>query len=265
MLGAPGGWWLLKAVAACAAVLCFYAFFYRTVVKRWGPLAQWLLSRSGLESRHPVWQVQAMSKLAAAAVAQALFAVVLLLALGARPAMMPGLRPDLIVFGAVLGVGELALSSFLCTVWVNAALLRSPGGAPQAEARWLAQGGGGWMGQFSATVRTAPPWFAAISMGLYVAVEELIFRGILIDLLRPAGVGWAVAVSTALFVLVQAFSMPGLRAAMFPMVGAAVLGLVHGLIYWRVPYLLPLVVGHLAYFGGALGMLSRPEGVPRAA
>jgi hypothetical protein len=88
---------------------------------------------------------------------------------------------------------------------------------------------------------------------------------VVVDLLRPAGPGWAVGVSVALFVAVQAFSMPGWRAAMFPMVGAAVLGVVHGVIYWRVPALLPLMVGHLAYFGGALGMMTRPEGVPRAA
>jgi membrane protease YdiL (CAAX protease family) len=121
------------------------------------------------------------------------------------------------------------------------------------------------MSQFSATVSTAPVWFAAASMGLYVSVEELIFRGILLELLRPAGAVWAIGISTVLFVMVQAFSMPGWRAAMFPMVGAAILGLVHGFLYWRVPVLLPLVVAHLTYFGGALGVMTRRDAVPRVA
>ncbi|HVE77687.1 MAG TPA: CPBP family glutamic-type intramembrane protease [Gemmatimonadaceae bacterium] len=223
---------------------------------RCGRLVQALVERSGIDRRYSVREVQATAKLAAAGVAQCLFALVMMLLLDLGPAAVlgPVFRADLVVLGAVLGLGELALASFLCNVGVRLALLRSGDRGADRSAAWLVQGRGGWMSQFNATVRTAPAWFAVGSICLYVAVEELVFRGILIELLRGAGAVPAVGASLLLFVAAQLFNMPSARAAAFPAAGAVVVGLVHGVLYWRVPDVLPLVAAHLTFFVGALGM-----------
>lgn len=238
--------------ATIAAVLAFYGMFYRRVVRHWGGFVQPLLSLAGLYERHPVRDVEAVGRLAAAGLAQIMFAAALVLALGVRLPILAPAAPlaPLVLLGGALGVGLLALASLLCTAVLQmAAALRSGAHAATVD-EWLTTGQGGWMAQFRATARVAPAWASILIIGLYVSVEEIIFRGVLIDLMRGAGSAVAIVVSTALFVCVQAFNMPSLRAATFSMIGAGAVGLVHGLLYWHVPQLLPLIISHLLYFAG---------------
>jgi hypothetical protein len=205
-----------------------------------------------------------MGKLAAAGVAQAVFAAALLAAAGVNLSAVlgDGPHPELLALGALLGVGELALASMLSAVVVEVALATKPPERRSAvQGRWLAEARGGWMAQFSATLEVGPAWFAAACVGLYVAGEEVVFRGILIELLRPQGAAVAIGLSLALFTTVQTFHMPSLRAALFPVVGAAVIGLVHGLVYWHAPGVLPLVVAHLTFFLGTLALVRAPAAV----
>jgi hypothetical protein len=243
----------MTTLAVTIAVLAFYGFFYRKVVRHWGWLAELVVARLRLGSTRSVREIEAIGKLMAAGVAQALFVATLVLVLDIDLGAITGLSPDLLVLGAVLGFGELALASFLATVVVQLDLhWRSD---ERAVGSWIAQGRGGWMGQFAATVAAAPPWFAVASISLYVAGEELLFRGIVIDTTAGAGAGIAVALSLALFVVVQAFNMPSVRAATFPMVGAVVVGVVHGILFWQTYDVVPLIVAHLTFFAGALVLL----------
>jgi hypothetical protein len=246
----------MTAVAVTLAVLAFYAFFYRKVVRHWGRLAELVVERLRLGSTRSVREIDAIGKLMAAGVAQALFVVALFPILGTDIGAITSLNVDLLALGAVLGFGELALASFLATAIVQLELLwRSDERSVEA---WLAQGRGGWMGQFAATVASAPPWFALASVSLYVAGEELVFRGIVIDAAAGAGAGVALTLSLVLFVLVQAFNMPSVRAATFPMVGAVVVGVVHGVLFWQTYDVVPLVAAHLTFFAGAL-VLAAPQ------
>jgi hypothetical protein len=247
----------MTAALSCLAVLGFYALFYRTVVKRWRVFVRPFVRRAGIEATSPLREIESMSKLAAAGAAQAMFAAGLMAATGIELSSLlgDGPRPELIALGAVLGVGELALASVLCAVVAEVALLTTPPEQRRSvHERWMAESRGGWMAQFSATLRVAPAWFAMACVGLYVAGEELIFRGILIELLRPHGAAVAIGTSLALFTMVQVFHKPSLRAALFPVVGAAVVGFVHGLLYWQAPGVLPLVVAHFTFFVGTLAL-----------
>jgi hypothetical protein len=118
--------------------------------------------------------------------------------------------------------------------------------------RWLAESRGGWMAQFQAVVTEVPPWLAIVSITLYIAVEELIFRGILISALRPYGATIAIGVALVLFVSIQAFHMPRLRGASMPIAGATIVGTIHGLLFWMIPFLFPLIIAHLTFFSGTL-------------
>ena len=112
------------------------------------------------------------------------------------------------------------------------------------------------MRYFASTRSTAPPWLAAAIIALYVGVEELVFRGIVITVAAPHGAFVACSLSAALFVVAQVFGMPSLRAALVPVVGAAVVGPVHAILFWQVHDLLPLVAAHLAFFWCALRLTS---------
>ncbi|WP_164003028.1 type II CAAX prenyl endopeptidase Rce1 family protein [Pyxidicoccus caerfyrddinensis] len=249
----------MKEVVYCAAVVAFYAFFYRSVVKRWGAVVQPLIDRLGMQESHSTREVEAVAKLTAATVAQLGFAVVLIAVtgVGTRDLVGDWTRVDVLVLAAVLGIGELALSGLLCAaIVVGSGADADP--ARGGAAAWLAQGRGGWMSQFRATVRIAPRWLAAATVILYVSVEEIVFRGVTLTVLRGVDSEVAIAVSVALFMLVQVFNMPSLRGAIFPMGGALVVGVTHSIIYTQAPGVLPLAVAHSTFFLGALAMFSPP-------
>jgi membrane protease YdiL (CAAX protease family) len=239
----------MTAVVAALAVLGFYAFVYRIAVKRAGPPVRAVVALLHLDARHPVREVEAVGKLAAAAAAQLLFAAVLMTVLGIRLDSVIGFQPHLVLVGSVLGIGELALAGFVSTVVLQVAALAS---GQDATDDWLRQGRAGWMRYFTATMSTAPPWLAAAIIALYVGVEELVFRGILITAASSYGAAVACALSTTLFVAAQAFGMPSLRAALFPVAGAAIVGPVHAILFWHVHDVLPLIAAHLVFFTGAL-------------
>jgi hypothetical protein len=248
------------ALATIAAVLGFYALFYSRAVKRWAPAVRVLVGRLRLDQDHPVRDVDAVGKLAAATVGQALFAGVLLLATGASGGSLFDLHWELVALGAVLGIGELAFAGLLGSAAVQVAALVSHQGH-EREA-WLARSHGGWMGYFTATVRVAPVWFSTIIISAYVAVEELVFRGILITVLAQHGEAIAVGVPLALFVAAQAFGLPGLRASLLPITGAAVIGATHGVVFWHVREIVPLMAAHLTFFSGALIVTMSAGGRP---
>jgi hypothetical protein len=240
-------------VLAAAATLTFYAFFYRAVVARWGPVVRGAMRRVGLDRRRTVREVDAVGKLAAAAVAQLAFALVLaaVAGVGADDFLGTGVSAAMLAAAIVLGVGELAFTSVVCTVIVELSLLRARDTGPTARA-WSAARRAGWMSYFLLTVRAAPAPLAAATICLYVGGEEVIFRGILIPAFAGAGAVIAVGGAAILFAAVQSFGMPGRRASLYPTVGAGVIGLVHGSVFWLVPNIVPLVVAHLAFFATAL-------------
>lgn len=250
-----GAWAATRAVLTSVAVVLFYAYFYRVAVARWGRVVQPLIDRMGLAQNHSTRDVEAVGKLAAAGAAQAGFATVLLVALQLDAgSLLSQPSPAVLGLAVALGLAEISFAAWLASVIGNAVAHFDPirGGA------WLAGSRGGWMGQFRSAVRAAPQWLGLTSVGLYVLVEEIVFRGVVIEVMRPFGFLPAICVSGALFVGVQAFNMPGLGSALYPMVGAAVIGVVHGAIIWQVAGVLPLAVAHATFFAGAL-MASRQE------
>jgi Type II CAAX prenyl endopeptidase Rce1-like len=248
----------MTAAIGCLAIGAFYAFAYRLVVARWGGLAQALVGKTHAESHLSTREVEAISKLIAATVAQAVFAIGLVLALPgiARP-RVDSTDVALAALGALLGIVEIALASFACTV-----LMRTTSAGQSRERQLLVQTRGGWMGQFVAIMRSAPVLVAVPTVVAYVAVEEVVFRAVVIGLLRDAGAVLAVCVSLVLYVGAQRENMPSWRAAMFPVTGAGVIGLVHAILFWRVPHVLPLVVAHATFILGALTMSASPAGSP---
>jgi hypothetical protein len=236
---------------SAATVFATVVAYYSVVVGRGGDLAaRRLLGAAVARSGRAVDDVDSVLRMSMAAAMQLAFALLLIAALGIpAAALVPDtLRPELVALGAVLGAGEALLGSFLGTVAMRVAARIAPRSTPADAAQWLTVGRGGWMRLFLRTAETAPLRFGLAVMTLYIAVEEVIFRGVLITFLREGGAAPALVLSVVAFVAVQVFSMPSWHAAIFPAVGALVVGIVHGALFLAVPDLTPLVVAHLVLF-----------------
>ncbi|MFD4632117.1 type II CAAX prenyl endopeptidase Rce1 family protein [Streptomyces sp. NPDC058284] len=248
-------YWLGKAVL-------FRAVRHLAAVTRLGP-ARW-----GTAQRADVFE------LAAAGASHVVVVAALLAVTGIPPGMVvSGLaRPELLGLGALLGVGELAIGSLICRALIEVRLARGAGARPapvpagvaahsavavRPRARedhglslrsWLGRSRGGWIRHHLTALKVLPLWAALGLTGVQVASEELVFRGIALTWLRDAGPAVALSTSVVLFVVMQAFFMSSWQGAMFPVVGGVVMGVVHGLVFWAVPEVAPLVVAHVVFF-----------------
>ena len=245
----------LPYLAPGIAILAYYRLFIRIVGGLSGPVVRSL----GLDRRYPMRHVDGMVKLALAGISQAAFAVSLMLVTHVAPSqlVLTGIHASLLVYGVFLGIGEMVFISFLCSVAMRAAMRVAPGGPTRLE-DWLTVACGGWLYEYLRTLEIAPLPIALVLILIYVSGEEVVFRGLLISDFHSAGLVWAVGVSTLLFMLVQTFQIPAWRSGLFPVIGAATVGIVHGLLFVAVPTVVPLIVAHLTFFLSAtLGANSR--------
>lgn len=237
--------------------------------------ARWLAARTRVgTSRFDTGQRADVLELAAAGASHVALVALLLAVTGIAPSLLlDGLgRPDLLLLGVALGVGELALGALLCRALMELTLSsRTAAGSARRAGRagagtmsgsgsgsgsgddvslraWLGRSRGGWIRHHLTTLKVLPLPAAVLLTGIQVASEEIVFRGVIITWLRPAGPAVALTTSIVLFVVMQAFFMSSWKAAMFPVVGGVVMGVTHGLVFWTVPYLAPLVVAHICFF-----------------
>jgi hypothetical protein len=165
--------------------------------------------------------------------------------------------------GILLGVGEASVTIMLAGVMsmVLAPLRRRRGGDPDLEHEILGQSG--WMRTYQYPLVRMPLPIALVVVELPLVGEELVFRAAGITMLLPMGLWPAVAISTALFMVVQRPNLLSWYQAVGPMCGAFVLGIVHALLFAREPNLLPLLIAHLTFFC-LIAITPKPTRRPRA-
>jgi hypothetical protein len=237
------------------AVVILVLAYYGLVVQRIGDYpARFLLpiaiDRFHAAQRYSADELDSMLRLFIAGVMQLIFCCILIMVAGIDPMnLIPhNFEPVLVVYGMLLGIAESAVGSFLAYLGIQIAVKIDPKSVPCDESAWLTISRGGWIRFFIKTSEAAPIWLALLLATLYVSVEEIVFRGVLIDFLKQGGVMVALGGSVALFVVVQVFNMPSRYSAMFPVLGAVVIGIVHGSMYLAVPNLLPLIIAHMIFF-----------------
>lgn len=245
-----GSWWLMALV-----LTAFVATYYGAIVRLVGePLLRHtlgVLASGTTMARRWTWaEIEGVVRLLLAGLMQAAF-IALLVAL--TPVSVRDLVPKnwdvrLIPLGILLGVGEAGLATQLALLASRFARLWRPGDTPATVEGWLSVARGGWIRYYLRTAEAAPVWLLVAATVLYVAGEEIVFRGIVISCLAGTAAPVAVTLSTVLFVLVQVFYTPGWQTALFPMIGATVVGIVHGVLFVMVPDLTPLIVAHAIMF-----------------
>jgi hypothetical protein len=216
--------------------------------------AQRLAERIEPRLNRPRQQVYALVKTVLGVLAQGMLVAALLLAVPqARDGLSLRGLPYL-PLGVLLGASESAASIAVCEMLIRAHDRRRRGTGQQISPRvWSDYSRGGWMGLMRTVQLTYPrPTGYAVVCG-QVAGEEMMFRQCL-----PAFIGigaGGIAISTALFVIMQVTGMKTWQAAAFPVVGALVMGIAHAWVYAAVPLIIPLIVAHACSFLFA----SRPD------
>jgi hypothetical protein len=243
-------------VLGMALLATLVAIYYGVVVRLVGePVARRVLTvvagRSTWARTRSIADLDGVIRLLLAGLMQLSFVATIIALFAVQPSrILPG-RPDpvLIGFGVVLGVAEAALGTQLAFLASRVADALRRGGQPLSLEAWLTVARGGWMRYYLRTAATAPFPVLALATTLYVVGEELVFRGVVLGVGVPAlGPVVAGCLSVVLFVLAQVFYTPGWRTALFPMVGALAIGVIHACLFVLVPDITPLIVAHVVMF-----------------
>lgn len=262
---------VLRVAALAAAVVIYYAW----LVDKVSGFVSFPFLEEPLKRRFPGRHVDAACGLGYSGVLQACFFAVLVLAF--RPAALDmrsmDCDPVLASLGLVLGIGEMGFSTLLgfATIVTIDTLLQWSGNEPTAGnlrgaasgTDWSVTARGGWMQCYIKAMTILPRPVGVTLVAFYVFFEEGVFRGVVLGSLIQLGVGPALAVSTALFMLVQTFHTAGWRTAIFPVIGALVLGIVNGALFLAVPKIVPIALAHASFFFSAMWSIRKLHPVAR--
>jgi membrane protease YdiL (CAAX protease family) len=242
---------LVPAAAAGLLVLGYYGRVVRLVGE---PVARRvrtaLVDGSPLARRWSLADLDGLVRLLLAGAMQAGFLLLLVAALPVRFADLAPARRDgwLLLLGVPLGIAEAGLGTYAAYLGSRVAQRLQPGRTPTTVEGWLTVARGGWIRYYLRTAAAFPSWLLVAATLLYVGGEEAIFRGVLLTSAAGLPATAAVVLSTALFAAAQVFYTPGWRTALFPVLGATVVGVIHGCLYLAVPDLAPLIVAHATMF-----------------
>lgn len=229
----------------------FIAAYNGAFVGRIGRLAPLITRHLPMVDRFGWTAVNDVTRLTIAAVAQFLALLVLVLVTGVDPLAAVKWNPALLAAGALLGVAEMGLASLMAHALMRTMTSLAPARSPGVD-DWLVVARGGWMRYFTHAIRITPLWYLLSVTLLYVAVEEIIFRDVIITYLRPRGSAVALLGSVAAFTVVQILHTPSWKTGMFPAVSALAVGCAHGWLFLVTGDIAPLIVAHFTFFLGAV-------------
>jgi membrane protease YdiL (CAAX protease family) len=224
-------------------------YYYRIAPKANFLLVRRISSILPFREIYPLSVVEDVVRMAVATAEQLIFCSVLIVIAGYSMSDIGfgTLRGDRVILGAILGVGEMGLGSFFGFVAMSVQAGVTGVDLSSARNRSLINLSGGWMGEILRTLNVVPLPFGLLIVFLYVAGEEIVFRSVMITQLMRYGPALCVAGSTALFAVVQKFGMPTWRGALFPVIGAVVVGIVHGSLFVAISDITPLIIAHFVF------------------
>jgi membrane protease YdiL (CAAX protease family) len=225
----------------------FYYYFKKAIFEA----APKLASKTTLIYKYPYSQVVGLIELFIVATFHVLFCIALLyfFNVDARSIFLNVTITDCL-FGVLIGIGSMGTSTLLCTTamkLVDQYSIRN-GKKSRSLKEWYAISSAGWIRHHKHNIQILPLFLALIIITMQVGSEETIFRSVLFQAYAPFGIKTAFIISTLLFIYMQVFHMPSMLSAMFPMIGAFVMGIVHGILYIYHPTVVPLIISHIAFF-----------------
>lgn len=216
----------ITTVTYIVAISSMIIIYYQWIAPTFSGILRLRRWSRRLQTRYPLRDAEAALQLIRAGIGQ-LFLFFVLVAVFHPQGIVVGAfypRIDLIGFGLVLGVGEMALANMfglLAITVVNTAERAAPRARVylQLEPAWGTVARGGWLQYYVQVLRVFPLAVSLAAVSFYITVEEVIFRAVIVGSGAEVGRFVSVALSVTLFVLVQIFHTPGWRTAMFPVLG----------------------------------------------
>ena len=153
-----------------------------------------------------------------------------------------------LIYGILLGIGEMSFSSLVCLAVIKGLQKIIPDRVPQNSSEWLVIARGGWVRHHIQSFEIFPIFIAFFILLLQVGSEEVIFRCIIPHSLKAYGPLYSYGIATLLFIWMQAFHTPNWKTAIFPMIGALIMGILHSYLFYSVPRMFPLIIAHITFF-----------------
>lgn len=238
--------YLYRLLLIIVLIIAYYNYAKQYIMRCAAPLTR----LTGLTTWFPASDIHGAIELALIAISHVLFCLCLILLLPIRintNTVTLNTAPIYLLYGILLGIGCMGVSSLVCTFIMQ--LLQTFKLVKQTDLiSWLTISRGGWIKHHLQSMELFPIYLSLTILTMQVGSEEMIFRAILLDYFKPFGNGVALMTATSLFVLMQAFLMNRWQGALFPMIGALVMGLVHSLLYQQTALIWPLIVAHVSFF-----------------
>ncbi len=238
---------LTKILSCFFIVLLFYKYIKSIAYRYAGNIAVYL----GFTKFHSYEVAKGFVELMLIVIAHVVFCIILFHGYHLTCADL-GIRyfPDmrLIAQGALLGVGVMGASSLLGRMYIELMKFYSSHTSRLDTKNWLTMARGGWIRHHYHTIQVLPiPVAIMVTLG-QVFAEELVFRGVFVNVFLPWGIVAAVCFSTLFFMLMQVFYMPNRIASIFPVIGALVVGVINSYLFIATHNLYPLIVAHIVFF-----------------
>lgn len=205
---------------------------------------------ASLKRRYPPQQIAGVLELALVATSHVFFVFFLLALLNISPSALgfSEFKFHYLVYGILLGVAEMGCATLLCYIIIQGLQKLIPDKVPQNPSEWIAIARGGWIKHHVQSFELLPFMAALAILFLQVGSEEVIFRSIIPYSLKSYGPFFSCGIATLFFVWMQAFHTPNWKTAIFPMIGALVMGIVHSYLFYSLPTLIPLIIAHVTFF-----------------
>jgi hypothetical protein len=238
--------YLYRLCIALILIVVYYKYG-KSVLIYYAPSVTRYLS---LTKYFPKSDIEGTVELTMIAVSHVIFCTVLIVI---TPIQWPIVNINLItipiyfLYGILLGIGCMGVSGLFCKIAIQIINIFKINHTYDLKT-WLTIGRGGWIKHHLQSIEILPIYLSLSVLAMQVGSEEIIFRGILLNYFIQFGSAIAFFTAWSLFVLMQAFLMHRWQGAIFPMIGAAVMGFVHSILYLQVPILWPLIVAHITFF-----------------
>lgn len=163
----------------------------------------------------------------------------------------------------LLAVAQLSLSGILATlIMAIVTEIEKRKNKKNTYENWRTMMSSGWLKSFNRSYVLLPKWASIGLFFLYLACEEILFRGVALHSF-PFSNSVTILIISILFVLVQTSGMPSIKHALFPVSGAIVMGPIHAYLgLCNVP-LLVLILTHFLFFWIATSSSSKMERLSR--
>jgi membrane protease YdiL (CAAX protease family) len=247
----PPDWMLITRVAEAAAMFFgYYLFGKKWIIAAGQRIADWI-DAGGRLSRTDVSYVVELGCIALTHLGL-VFLVASLIDYNLGRLFQTGSVVSSSITGVFLGFGEMGLSSFICRIAISALVELNFDGRHRSFEWWISGAKAGWFRHHLRTVKLLPAPFALTIVATQITAEELMFRGVLINLLLPLGLTAAALLSCLLFVVMQTFQMPSWHSAIFPVIGGLVMGPIHTALILKNSDIVPLIIAHLTFFAAVV-------------